>query len=153
MHVFFQTSSIRKELRSPWLPVLQSVTIGNREKKIVAEAWYKWRTVVYHYSTEVINSSPKSRCLWRESLTWGYRAKKQILSGFEAGMLNQVGRIEWFQSENGFFDIFLCFEMMFEQCCDSVYSHVWWFTDEMAEKDKKKKPDQPQVGSAGKHSS
>ncbi len=69
-------------------------------------------------------------------------------------MLNQVGRIEWFQSENGIFDIFVCLEMMFEKCCDSVYSHVWWFTDEMAEKEEReKKTDQPQVGSAGKHSS
>lgn len=54
-------------------------------------------------------------------------------------MLNQVGRIEWFQSENGIFDVFWCLEMLLEKCCDSLYSRVWWLTDEMAEKDEKLK--------------
>lgn len=77
--------------------------------------------------TEVINSSPKSHYLWREGLTWGDRPKNP----------NYLWVWEWFQSENGIFDIFWCLEMLLEQCCDSMYSHVWWFTDEMAEKDDK----------------
>jgi len=56
---FLQTSSITKDR----LPILQSVTIGNKETKIEAEAGYKRRAVAYHLSTEVMNSSSKSHSL------------------------------------------------------------------------------------------
>lgn len=105
-------------------------------KKIVAEAWYKRRTVAYHHSSEVINSSPKSHCLWREGLTWGDRPKnpnslwvwgRDAESSWENWMISVW---EWY---------LWCFLMSWDVAWEVLwlYSHVWWLTDEMVEKDEK----------------